>query len=322
MISDVPNVLYLVWDDARIASWNAFGGLIDTPSMKWLAGRGLRYTQWHTPALSSPTRCALLTGRDGAPRPVALTRPTALTGPVTLTGPVRLTRPGDPRRRERSVVIPADAATLAEILGGNGYRTYCVGKWHLSPAEAGAVVNSRATWPLRRGFDRFYGFLGGQTSPWYPDLVFDNQNVDPPYGPAEGYHLNRDLADMAMEFIRDGVRTAPQRPWLCYLALGGHDAAQAAPQEWADACHGRFDMGYDRYREIVLGNMKRMGLLPESAGLAPADGHPARGTVPDEHPALPWRPLSEEQKRLSSSMAESYAGLCSYTDHQIGRLLS
>src|ERR1700683_5249771 len=143
MISDVPNVLYLVWDDARIASWNAFGGLIDTPSMKWLAGRGVRdtqwhtpalssptrralltrrvaaggrrYTQWHTPALSSPTRCALLTGRDGPGRPVALTRPTALTGPVTLTGPVRLTRPGDPRRRERSVVIPADAATLAEI---------------------------------------------------------------------------------------------------------------------------------------------------------------------------------------------------------------
>jgi arylsulfatase A-like enzyme len=311
MISVVPNVLYLVWDDARIATWNAFGGLIDTPSMKWLAGRGLRYCQWHTPALSSPTRCALLTGRNGPARPMALTGP---------SGPAR-SGPGDPRRRERSVVIPPDTATLAEILGGSGYRTYCVGKWHLSPAEAGAVANSRATWPLGRGFDRFYGFLGGQTSPWYPDLVFDNQNVDPPYPPAEGYHLNRDLADMATEFIRDGLRTAPQRPWFCYLALGGHDTAQAAPQEWADAGQGRFDMGYDRYREIVLGNMKRMGLMPESAGLAPADGHPARGAVPDEHLARPWRGLDEEQKRLSSSIAESYAGLCSYTDHQIGRLL-
>jgi arylsulfatase A-like enzyme len=309
MISVVPNVLYLVWDDARIATWNAFGGLIDTPSMKWLAGHGLRYCQWHTPALSSPTRCALLTGRNGS-----------LTGPG-LNGQAG-SGPGDPRRRERSVVVPPDTPTLAEILGGGGYRTYCVGKWHLSPAEAGAVANSRATWPLGRGFDRFYGFLGGQTSPWYPDLVFDNQNVDPPYGPAEGYHLNRDLADMATEFIRDGLRTAPQRPWFCYLALGGHDAAQAAPQEWADACRGRFDMGYDRYREIVLGNMKRMGLMPESAGLAPADGHPARGAVPDEHLARPWRSLNEEQKRLSSGIAESYAGLCSYTDHQIGRVLS
>jgi arylsulfatase A-like enzyme len=304
MISVVPNVLYLVWDDARIATWNAFGGLIDTPSMKWLAGHGLRYCQWHTPPLSSPTRCALLTGRNGA------------------TGPTARSGPGDPRRRERSVVIPPDTATLAEILGGSGYRTYCVGKWHLSPAEAGTVPNSRATWPLGRGFDRFYGFLGGQTSPWYPDLVFDNQNVDPPYGPAEGYHLNRDLADMATEFIRDGLRTAPQRPWFCYLALGGHDEAQAAPQEWADACRGRFDMGYDRYREVVLGNMKRMGLMPESAGLAPADGHPARGAALDEHLVRPWRCLDEEQKRLSSGIAESYAGLCSYTDHQIGRLLS
>lgn len=303
MISVVPNVLYLVWDDARIATWNAFGGLIDTPNMKWLAGRGLRYCQWHTPALSSPTRCALLTGRNAPARPMA-----------------RSGR-GDPGRRERSVVIPLDTATLAEVLGSSGYRTYCVGKWHLSPAEAGTVASSRATWPLGRGFDRFYGFLGSQTSPWYPDLVFDNQNVDPPYGPAEGYHLNQDLADMATEFIRDGLRTAPWRPWFCYLALGGHDAAQAAPQEWANAGEGRFDMGYDRYREIVLGNMKRMGLMPESAGLAPADGHPARGAVPDEHPVRPWRSLTEEQKRLSSGIAESYAGLCSYTDHQIGRLL-
>jgi arylsulfatase A-like enzyme len=300
----VPNVLYLVWDDAGIATWNAFGGLIDTPSMKWLSGRGLRYSQWHTGALSSPTRCSLLTGRD------------CHAGSVARGGM------DAPARRERSMIIPADAATLAEILRGSGYRTYCVGKWHLSPADAPAMTNSRGTWPLGRGFDRYYGFLGSQTSQWYPDLVFDDRSVDQPYAPAEGYHLNRDLADMAIEFIHDGERDATGQPWLCYLSFGGHDAAHAAPQEWADSCRDRFEMGYDRYREVVLGNMKRLGVVPEGTALAPADGHPSRGEVPDGHLARPWHSLSEEQKRLSGRAAESYAGLCSYTDHQIGRLLS
>jgi arylsulfatase A-like enzyme len=304
MISIVPNVLYLVWDDAGIATWNAFGGLIETPTMRWLAGRGLRYSQWHVPARSSPTRCSLLTGRN-----------CHVSGGAGSGG-------DGPGRRDADVVVPPDALTLAEMLRAGGYRTYCVGKWHLSPAATPAMPHARGTWPLARGFDRYYGFLGGQASQLYPDLVFDDRSVDPTYTPAEGYHLARDLADVAIEFIRDGGRAAPGQPWLCYLSFGGNDPPHAVPREWAQAYRGRFEMGYDHYREIALGNAKGLGLVPEGTALAPADGNPARGGVPGGYLARPWHSLTEEEKRLSSQIAESYAGLCSYTDHQIGRLLS
>jgi arylsulfatase A-like enzyme len=303
IIDAVPNVLYLVWDDAGIATWNAFGGLIDTPCLKWLAARGLRFSQWHTPGTSTATRDCLLTGRDGTARPGL---PAAA---------------GDPGPARPDTIRPG-SATLAEIMRRGGYRTYCVGRWDLGPAEADAITGSRRAWPLGRGFDRFYGFLGRRTSHWYPDLVFDNRNVDPPYSPAEGYHLTADLADMAMEFIRDGRQAAPGQSWLCYLSLGGSDAL-APPREWADAYRGRFEMGYDRYREAALGSMKRLGVVPEGTTLAPADGHPARGELPDGDLAAapPWHSLSEQEKRLSSRSAESCAALWSYTDHQIGRLL-
>jgi arylsulfatase len=304
IINAVPNVLYLVWDDAGIATWNAFGGFIDTPCLNWLAARGLRYSQWHTPARPAPTRGSLLTGRDG----------TAAQGARGAAG--------DPGPGSPNTIGPPGSATMAEIMRRGGYRTYCVGRWDLGPAGAGPMTASRRAWPLGRGFDRFYGFLGRRTSHACPDLVFDNQNVDPPYSPAEGYHLTADLADMAMEFIRDGRQTAPGQPWLCYLSLGGGGAQ--APREWADAYRGRFEMGYDRYREAVLGNMKRFGVVPEGTALAPADGHPSRGELADKDlaPGRPWHSLGAAEKRLSSHNAESYAAHWSYTDHQIGRLLS
>ena len=297
-----PNVLYVVWDDAGLASWDCYGGLIETPQMNWLAARGLRYSQWHTPALSSPARYSLLTGRN-----------------VGAAGMARAGRGGRGRGRpEQGVTIPAAVGTLAEILGGTGYRSYCLGKWHLSPAERYAVGGSRQSWPLGRGFDHYYGFLGAQTSQLSPDLVYDNQYVDAPYSPADGYHLSRDLVDMAIEFIRDGIRAAPQQPWFCYVSFGSNNAPRAAPREWADRYRGGFDMGYDRYREMALGHRKRLGLVPGDAGLAPTGqcARMARG------PAAPsWQSLSGEQKRISSRAAESQAGLCSFTDHQIGRVL-
>jgi arylsulfatase A-like enzyme len=303
MINGVPNVLCLVWDDASIATWNAFGGLIDVPSLKWLAARGLRYSQWHTPARSVPTRHSLLTGRDGKG---------SLGGQVVA---------GDPGPGGPNPIRPPGSATLAEIMRRGGYRTYCVGRWDLGPADAAAITGSRRAWPLGRGFDRFYGFLGRRTSHWYPDLVFDNRNVDPPFSPAEGYHLTADLADMAMEFIRDGRQAAPGQPWLCYLSFGG-SGAQAAPREWAEAYNGRFEMGYDRYREAALANMKRLGVVPDATAPASADGHPSRGGIDSGQLAPPWHSLTEEEKRVSSGGAESLAALWSYTDHQIGRLLS
>jgi arylsulfatase len=224
---------------------------------------------------------------------------------------------GGGKWREQSVVIPPGAGTLAEILAENGYRTYCVGKWHLSHSEASSMLDSRRTWPLGRGFDRYYGFLGGQTSPWYPDLVYDNQYVDPPYPPAEGYHLSRDLADMAVEFIREGAQTAPGQAWLCYLSFGANDA----PRDWTDKYRDRFEMGYDRYREIVLGRMKRLGMVPDNTGLAPGEQRLISDALADADVLPPWRSLTEEQRQLSNRGAESYAGLCSFTDYQVGRVL-
>jgi arylsulfatase A-like enzyme len=299
-----PNVLYIVWDDASIAAWNAFGGLIETPSMKGLAGRGLRFSQWHTAALSPVTRSSLLTGRDGAAEPAAA----AAAGQDGAD------------RFEPDVMLSPARATLAEIMSGSGYRTYCVGKWDFSPAGVGILTGSRGTWPLARGFDHYYGFLGHQTSQWCPDLIYDNQAVDPPYHPAEGYHLSRDLTDMAMEFIRDGLRAAPGQPWLCYLSLGASGVPHAAPAEWADGYRGRFEAGYDQYREAALANMKRLGVVPEGTGLARADDYCPRGTAAGGHRVRPWHALSEEQKEVGQRLAESAAGLCSYTDHQVGRV--
>jgi arylsulfatase len=298
-----PNVLYIVWDDVGIATWNAFGGLIETPNLNSLARRGLRFSQWHTPALPSPTRCCLLTGREYH------------------EGSLGWSTAGPRGWQEQSVVIPPDSATLAEIMHGYGYRTYCVGKWHLSPWHAGTITSSRGTWPLARGFDRYYGFLGSQTSSWCPDLVYDNQHIDPPYPPEDGYHLNGDLADMAIEFIRDGSRTAPGKPWLCYLSFGPGSIPQLAPTGWSDACRGRFDMGYDRYREVVLASMKQLGVVPEHTGLAPGGRRSARGRAADGRLARPWPALTEEQRLLSRQYAESSAAQCCYTDHQIGRLV-
>lgn len=298
-----PNVLYVVWDDASIATWDAFGGLIETPNMQWLAERGLRYSQWHTTALSSPTRTCLLTGRNGE-----------------VGGSASVGRNGSGCIGQ-GLASPPRASTLAEILAENGYRTYCVGKWHLSRPAAPVMAESRETWPLRRGFDRYYGFLGEAASQWDPALIYDNQHVDPPYLPADGYHLNADLAGMAIEFIRDGAQTAPGKPWLCYLSFGTTGIPQRAPREWTDRYRGRFEAGYDHYRETVLENMKTLGLVPENTGLAPVDQRSARSAAAAAHAVHPWHSLSDDQKQLSSRLAESSAGLCSYTDHQVGRLL-
>ncbi|HEX3924309.1 MAG TPA: sulfatase-like hydrolase/transferase, partial [Streptosporangiaceae bacterium] len=225
--------------------------------------------------------------------------------------------PGDHAGRPGSA-DGARAATLTEILSANGYHTYCVGQWHPSPPGAPGA-SSRESWPLACGFDRYYGFLG-RTNQWCPDLIYDNQAVDPPYAPAEGYHLSRDLAETAVDFIRDGLRAVPGQPWLCYLSFGASSGPHVAPQEWAEAYRGRFETGYDRYREIVLANMKRLGVVPEGTGLARADDHTARASDPGGHLVRPWHTLSDEQKRLGRRLAESAAGLCSFTDQQIGRV--
>ena len=303
-----PNVLYIVWDDVGIATWDCFGGLVETPAMSRIAERGVKLTQFHTTALCSPTRAALLTGRN----------PTSV-GMAT----IEEFTDGFPNSSGR---IPDDTALLSEVLVERGYNTYCVGKWHLVPLEESNLAATKRHWPLGRGFERFYGFLGGETDQWYPDLVYDNHPVEPPGTPEDGYHLSKDLADKTIEFIRDSKVIAPDKPWFTYLCPGAGHAPHHVFKDWADKYAGRFDMGYEQYREIVLAKQKELGIVGPDTELSPVNPY-ADVTGPDGQPwpeqdtVRPWESLSDQEKRLFSRMAEVFAGFVSYTDAQIGRVL-
>ena len=303
-----PNILYLVWDDTGIATWDCFGGLVEMPTMSRIADRGVRLSQFHTTALCSPTRASLLTGRN-----------------ATTVGMATIEEftDGFPNCNGR---IPADTALLSEVLSERGYNTYCVGKWHLTPLEESNLAATRRHWPLSRGFERFYGFMGGETDQWYPDLVYDNHQVAPPATPEEGYHLSKDLADKTIEFIRDAKVVAPDKPWFSYVCPGAGHAPHHVFKEWADRYAGKFDMGYERYREIVLENQKKLGIVPPDTELSPVNPYldvkgPNGEPWPPGDTVRPWESLNDEEKRLFSRMAEVFAGFLSYTDDQIGRIL-
>jgi arylsulfatase A-like enzyme len=305
---NAPNVLYLVWDDTGIATWDCFGGLVDMPNMRRIAEHGIRLSQFHTTALCSPTRASLLTGRN-----------------ATTVGMATIEEftDGFPNCSGR---IPFETALLSEVLAEQGWNTYCIGKWHLTPLEESNLASTKRHWPLNRGFERFYGFLGGETDQWYPDLVYDNHPVDPPATPEEGYHLSKDLADRTIEFIRDAKVIAPDKPWFAYVCPGAGHAPHHVPAEWAQRYRGRFDMGYERYREIVLENMVRLGIVPPATELSPINPYsdavgPNGEPWPEQDTVRPWDSLGDEEKALFCRMAEVFAGFLSYTDAQIGRVL-
>jgi arylsulfatase A-like enzyme len=305
---DAPNVLYLVWDDTGIATWDCFGGLVEMPAMTRLAERGVRLSQFHTTALCSPTRASLLTGRN-----------------ATTVGMATIEEftDGFPNCNGR---IPADTALLSEVLAEQGYNTYCVGKWHLTPLEESNLAATKRHWPLSRGFERFYGFMGGETDQWYPELVYDNHPVAPPATPEEGYHLSKDLADKTIEFIRDAKVIAPDKPWFSYVCPGAGHAPHHVFKDWADKYAGKFDMGYEAYREVVLERQKKLGIVPQDTELSPVNPYldvvgPGGEAWPYQDTVRPWDTLNDEEKRLFSRMAEVFAGFLSYTDAQIGRIL-
>ncbi len=303
-----PNVFYLVWDDIGIATWDCFGGLVQMPAMSRIADKGVRLSQFHTTALCSPTRAALLTGRN--PTTVGMATIEEFTD-------------GFPNCNGR---IPYETALLPEVLAERGYNTYCLGKWHLTPLEESNLAATKRHWPLGRGFERFYGFLGGETDQWYPDLVSDNHPTVPPAAPEDGYHLSKDLADKTIEFIKDSKVIAPDKPWFSYLCPGAGHAPHHVFQEWADRYAGTFDMGYERYREIVLENQKRMGLVPADTELSPMNPYsdvtgPNGEPWPAQDTVRPWDTLDGDEKKLFCRMAEVFAGFLSYTDAQIGRVL-
>lgn len=305
---DAPNVLYIVWDDVGFGAFQCYGGAIEAPNMTRLAKQGLRYTNFHTTALCSPTRACLLNGRNATSNGMACISEFAT---------------GYPSSNGR---IPFENALISEVLVERGYSTYHVGKWHLTPMVDDHAAGNRRTWPLGRGFERFYGFLGGETNQWYPLLIQDNQSVDQPYMPEEGYHFSTDIADKALQYIRDAQAVAPDKPWFLYFSPGAAHAPHHVPKEWADKYQGRFDMGYEAYREQTLARQIEMGLVPEGTQLPPlnpyADAKGPEGQPwPENDTIRPWDSLSEDEKRLFRRMAEVYAGFVDHCDHQIGRLL-
>jgi arylsulfatase A-like enzyme len=306
-----PSVVYIVLDDVGFSAMGCYGGPIETPNIDRIVGDGVRYTQWHTTALCSPTRSCLLTGRNHTRNGMACITECASGFP------------------NANGVIPPENGQIQQILGERGWNTYMVGKWHLCPEAEMNLASTRRNWPTGRGFERFYGFLGAETNQWYPELVYDSHPVDPPRSPGEGYHLTVDLTDKALEFIKDAKVLAPEKPFFLYYAPGACHAPHHAPREWIDRFKGRFDMGYEALREQTLARQKQMGLVPAETELPPLNpiGTPDARTGPngEPFPALdytrPWDSLSADEQRLFSRMAEVYAGFLGHTDEQIGRLL-
>jgi arylsulfatase A-like enzyme len=306
-----PNVVYIVLDDVGFSAMSSYGGPIPTPNVDRIAKAGVRYTQWHTTALCSPTRSCLLTGRNHTRNSMACITEAAIGFP------------------NASGVIPPNNGTVSEIVSERGWNTYMVGKWHLCPEMEMNLASTRRNWPSGRGFERSYGFLGAESNQWYPDLFYDNHLVDQPKAPEDGYHFSVDITDKALEFIRDSKTIAPDKPFLLYFAPGACHAPHHAPKEWIEKFKGQFDIGYEAMREQTLARQIELGIVPPDTALSPLNpiGTPEsrRGPQGQAFPPLdvvrPWDSLSGDEKRLFSRMAEVFAGFLAHADHQIGRLL-
>ncbi len=287
-----PNVLVVVLDDVGYAQLGCFGSDIDTPTFDRLAAGGLRYANFHTTALCSPTRAAVLTGRNhhrvGMGRIVDLA-----------TG-----FPGYDAR------IPSSCAMAPAMLTPHGYAAWAVGKWHLTPEDEEHLGATRVRWPLGKGFERWYGFFSGETHQFVPALMHDNHAVDPPGTYEEGYHLSADLVDRAIEYVEDLRNVDVDKPWFCYLALGACHSPHQAPPEWIERYRGRFDRGWDEWRDRALARQTAEGLLPD---------HTVLSERPDWVPA--WDELDETARRVHARYMEAFAGFLSHADHQVGRLV-
>lgn len=284
-----PNVVLIVLDDTGYAHFGCYGSDLATPSIDRLAANGLRYTGFHTTALCSPSRAALLTGRN----------PHA----VGMRG-VSNWNTGFPHMRGG---ISPRAATVAEMLRAKGYATYAAGKWHLAPMEECSAAGPHHNWPVQKGFDRFYGFLQGEADQFHPELTSDNGHIDPPA--REGYHVSEDIVDTSVGWISDLQALRPDRPFFLYLAFGATHAPHQAPAEYLDRWRGQFDDGYDAARERWFARQVEMGVVPPGTTLAP------------RNPGVPaWEELTDNQRRFAARLQEAFAAMLEHTDTQIGRL--
>ena len=288
--ADAPNVVIVVLDDVGYAQVGCYGSDISTPAIDGLAAEGLRFTNFHVTPLCSPTRACLLTGRNHHS-----------VGMGMITG----FPSGFPSGRES---VSARAAMVSELLHRTGYGTYAAGKWHLTPMGDMSPAGPFDHWPLAHGFDRFYGFLGGETDQYRPNLVSDNRIIVPPDG--DDYHVSEDLVDQSIEMLAGHCSAAPERPFLLYLSFGACHGPHQAPEAYRRRYRGAYDDGWDAVRERWFARQLDMGLVPEGTGLAP------------RNPGVEaWADLSDAERRLFVRYQEVFAGFLEHTDAQIGRLM-
>ncbi|TYQ25389.1 arylsulfatase [Pseudanabaena sp. UWO310] len=286
-----PNILLVLLDDVGFGQTSAFGGLIETPNLDHLAAQGLRYNQFHTTALCSPTRAALLTGRNHH---------------SVSTGVITELASGFPGY---TAILPRSAATIAEVLRSNGYNTAAFGKWHNTPDYETSAVGPFDRWPTSLGFDYFYGFLGGDTNQWSPNLVENTQHIQKPLDDPN-YHLTPDLADHAIKWIRTQQSIAPDKPFFTYLATGATHAPHHAPKEWIEKYKGKFDQGWDKLRADIFERQLKLGIIPADTKLTPR---------PAEIPA--WDSLTPTEQKVYAHQFEVFAGFLSHTDAEVGRVI-
>jgi arylsulfatase A-like enzyme len=285
-----PNIVMIVFDDVGFSDFGCYGSEIETPRIDGLAQQGLRYTNFHTTSLCSPTRACLLTGRNH--HSVGM-------------GVVSNWDTGFPGYRGR---ITHRAGTLAEILRPAGYNTFAVGKWHLTPPDETTAAGPFDQWPLQRGFDRFYGFLDGATDQYSPDLVVDNHRIDAPR--RAGYHLSEDLVDQSIALLRDQRSAYPEKPFFLYHCFGTAHYPLQAPPDVIDVYRERYGVGWDRVRDERFARQKATGIVPPTTVLAPTNTGVAA-----------WDELDADDQRIAARLQAAYAAMIHHTDQQIGRLL-
>lgn len=287
-----PNILLVLLDDVGFGWPSVNGGLVRMPTAERLAEHGLFYNQFHTTALCSPTRAAMLTGRNHH---------------SVATGVIQEMATGYPGY---CGIIPKSCATFAELLSQAGYTCSWFGKNHNVPDNLTSPAGPFDNWPTKQGFDFFYGFIGGETDQFYPSLLRNTVPVEPPARPEDGYHLTRDLADECIGWIRTQKTIAADRPFLAYLSTGAAHAPHQPPLDWRGRNQGRFDMGWDEYREIAYRNQVENGIIPPGSKLTPR---------PERIPA--WNSQPEEHQKLFARQAENYADFLEHTDYEVGRVV-
>ncbi len=287
-----PNVLIVLLDDVGFGASSAFGGPCATPTAERLANEGLKYNRFHTTALCSPTRAALLTGRNH--HSVGM-------GGIT---ELATSAPG------YTSVIPNSTAPLAEMLKLNGYSTAQFGKCHEVPVWETSPMGPFRQWPTGQGFEHFYGFIGGETNQYAPAIYRDTVPIEPEHGDDEDYHFGEDMTDHTIDWIRQQKALMPDKPFFAYYAPGATHAPHHVPPVWSDKYKGNFDQGWDVLREQTLARQKELGVIPDDAELTER---------PEEIPA--WDDMPEDLKPVLARQMEIYAGFLEHTDHQVGRLI-